>query len=183
MDGVTQILSLAASGDAAAQDQLFPLVYDGLRKLAGYRLQGAAPGQSLQPTDLVHEAYVKLVAVEGRSYENRRHFMDTAGKAMRSILVDRARARMTEKRGGGRKREPLHEDSGAERMDPAQLLEIDDALTSLAEIDARAAKVVELRFFVGLAECEIAEVLGITDRTVRRDWTFARAWLGDTLGA
>ena len=180
---ITQILTAAAAGDQQAKSELVPLVYDELRKLALYRFRNMAPGQSLQPTDLVHEAYLKLLSVEQRSWESRRHFIDAAGVAMRNILVDRARARLALKRGGDRTRQPLDDDLGDANRDPQEIIDVDDALRALSEIDARAAQVVELRFFLGLSDPEIADVLGVTDRTVRRDWTFARAWLSEQLGA
>ena len=158
-------------------DQLLTLVYDELRGIAHVRMAGLAPGQTLRPTDLVHEAYMKLVANDDRTWENRRHFINAAGAAMRSILVDRARARMTLKRGGDRNREPLHSDAAVFHRDPAEVLAIDEALAGLEAEDERAAQVVSLHVFLGMPQADIADVLGVTDRTVQRDWKYAKAWL------
>lgn len=174
---VTQILQAASGGDADAVNRLLTLVYEELRGLAHARLAGLAPGQSLRPTELVHEAYMKLVGADDRTWENRRHFINAAGTAMRSILVDRARARMAIKRGGDRQREPLHDDAAVFNRDPAEVLAMNEALEAFAKEDARAAQVVSLRVFLGMAETEIADVLGVTDRTVQRDWKYAKAWL------
>ncbi|MEO1277997.1 MAG: sigma-70 family RNA polymerase sigma factor [Planctomycetota bacterium] len=174
---VTQILEAAVGGDPDAVNRLLTLVYDELRGLAHARLSGLTPGQSLRPTDLVHEAYIKLVGNDDRTWENRRHFINAAGTAMRSILVDRARARMTIKRGGDRQREPLHDDAAVFNRDPAEVIAMNEALEALTQEDERAAQVVSLRIFLGMAESEIADVLGVTDRTVQRDWKYAKAWL------
>ena len=175
---VTEILQAARRGEASAVDKLLPLVYDELRSLAGVRSR--RPGQSIQPTELVHEAYLKLVRTEDRHWESRRHFINAAGTAMRSILIDRARSRMAVKHGGAMEREsPEILEKHAMEFDqsPEELLAIDGALDKLAHVDPRAAKVVTLRFFAGLGTTEIADALGVTDRTVRNDWNFARAWL------
>lgn len=162
-------------------NHLLTVVYDELRGIANARMSGLAPGQSLRPTDLVHEAYIKLVGVSDRTWENRRHFINAAGMAMRSILVDRARARLTQKRGGGREREPLHDDAAVFTRDPAEVLAMNEALESFALEDERAAQVVSLRVFLGMSEADIADVLGITDRTVQRDWNYAKAWLASSM--
>lgn len=180
---VTRLLEHAAGGDPSALDRLLEVVYEELRGLARSRLAGAAPGQTLRPTDLVHEAWVRLVEAPGRSWENRCHFINAAGAAMRSVIVDRARARLAVKRGGDREREALHADIAIEEHDPTRILAIDEALVRLEEADARAARVVNLKIFLGLSEPEIAESLGVTDRTVQRDWRFARAWLADAMGS
>lgn len=174
---VTRVLEAAVGGDRRAVDRLLTLVYDELREIARARLAGLAPGQSLRPTDLVHEAYIKLIGVEDRTWENRRHFINAAGTAMRSIIVDRARARMALKRGGDREHKPLHDDAAVFSRDPSEVLAMNEALRAFAEEDDRAAKVVSLRIFLGMAEADIADVLGVTDRTVQRDWKYARAWL------
>ncbi|MEO1585162.1 MAG: sigma-70 family RNA polymerase sigma factor [Planctomycetota bacterium] len=178
---VTEILEAAVGGDRQAVDRLLSVVYDELRGIAGARLAGLSPGQTLRPTDLVHEAYLKLVNVEGRTWENRRHFINAAGTAMRSIIVDRARAKATAKRGGDRSREPLHSDAAVFDRDPAEVLAMNEALEAFAIEDPRAAQVISLRVFLGLPESEIADVLGVTDRTVQRDWKFAKAWLAKTM--
>ena len=174
---MTRILSQVADGDDSAVDRLLEAVYAELRSLAASRLRPLGPGQTLRPTDLVHEAYLKLVHAPARGWESRAHFINAAGTAMRSILTDRARAIATTKRGGDREREPLHPDLVFTDRDPTEILAIDEALGELAETDERAARVVTLRVFLGLPETEIAGVLGVTDRTVQRDWKFAKAWL------
>lgn len=181
---VTEILRAARGGDASAMDQLLPLVYDELRRLANVRSRG--PRQSLQPTELVHEAWLKLVRNEDRHWQSRRHFVNAAGTAMRSLLIDRARSRMAEKHGGELDRESAEVLEGqiAElEQSPEELLAIDAALDRLAEVDGRAAQVVTLRFFAGLSTHEIADALGVSDRTVRNDWGFARAWLRRALAS
>ena len=178
---ISEILSLIALGDEGAANELLPLVYEELRTLARVRLRTLGRGQSLQPTDLVHEVYLKLVRTEDRVWENRRHFISAAGTAMRSILVDRLRRQATQKHGAGLQRETADELIVALGHDPEQTLAVDQALTRLEQVDPRAAKVVTLRFFLGLSEPEIADALGLTDRTIRRDWVFARAWLSRIL--
>ena len=178
---MTQLLEAAVGGDRQAVDQLLALVYDELRGIAQARMGGLGPGQSLRPTDLVHEAYIKLVGAGDRTWENRRHFVNAAGTAMRSILVDRARARLTRKRGGDRQREPLYNDIAVFDHDPAALLEMNEALEAFSKEDERASQVVSLRVFLGMTESDIADVLGVTDRTVQRDWKYAKAWLADKM--
>lgn len=178
---VTQILEAAVGGDRDAVDRLLTVVYDELRGIAEARMSGLAPGQTLRPTDLVHEAYIKLVAVSDRTWENRRHFINAAGTAMRSILVDRARSRLTQKRGGDREREPLHDDAAAFTRDPVEVLAMNEAIEAFEREDERAAQVVSLRVFLGMPEAEIADVLGVTDRTVQRDWKYAKAWLANRM--
>jgi RNA polymerase sigma factor (TIGR02999 family) len=176
MTGVTQILASIESGDPSAADQLLPLVYHELRKLAVVRMDQEAPGQTLQATALVHEAYVRLVGTEnGRTYRDSRHFFAAAATAMRRILVDAARSKRSQKRGGGRQREILHEVAAPVPDD--ELLALDEALRRLAAKDPLKAQLVELRYFVGLTGDEAAEVLGISPSTADRHWTFARAWL------
>lgn len=180
---VTHILEAAVGGDRDAVNRLLTVVYDELRGIANARLAGLGPGQSLRPTDLVHEAYIKLIGSSDRTWENRRHFINAAGTAMRSILVDRARARMTLKRGGDRDREPLHDDASSFSRDPAEVLAMNEALDALALEDERAAQVVSLRVFLGMPEADVADVLGVTDRTVQRDWKYAKAWLASRMQA
>lgn len=157
------------------------MVYEELRGIANARLAASNPGQTLRPTELVHEAYLKLVNSAGRTWENRRHFINAAGTAMRSVIVDHARAKQAEKRGGARTRVPLHEALAFEIRDPGAVLSMNEALEAFAVQDPRAAEVVCLRVFLGLPEREIADVLGVTDRTVQRDWKFAKAWLAHHL--
>jgi RNA polymerase sigma factor (TIGR02999 family) len=177
MNDVTLILSAIEQGDARAVDQLFPLVYDALRTLAAAKLTDEAPGQTLQPTALVHEAYMRLVDTEAQRWNSRGHFFAAAAEAMRRILVDRARKKQSEKHGGGRAREPLDE---AQCMAPEvgeDLVALDEALGLLAGRDAEAAELVKLRFFAGLTSAQAAEALSISPRTADRAWTFARVFL------
>lgn len=176
-DDITAILLEARAGDRDALDHLFPLVYDELRGVARRRLAAERADHTLDTTALVHEAYVKLVDQTRVEWQDRSHFFAVAAQAMRRILLDHARRHATAKRGGGRRRVPL---DGAdlslhERADT--LIELDDALDRLSERDPRLGRVVECRFFGGLTEEETAAALGVTPRTVRRDWVKARALL------
>jgi RNA polymerase sigma factor (TIGR02999 family) len=166
-------------------DALVPLVYDELRRIAHRQLagRGDSSGATLATTALVNEAYLKLVDQSRAGWRDRAHFLALAAVAMRHVLTDRARARVALKRGGARRPVTLEEHAVADDAAPEALLEIDDALHRLAELDARLARVVELRFFGGMAEQEIAEALGVTVRTVRRDWVKARLLLRHALGA
>jgi RNA polymerase sigma factor (TIGR02999 family) len=176
MSDVTRILSEIQSGDLSAADQLLPLVYDELRKLAAAKLGKEKPGHTLQATALVHEAFLRLVGVEApRSYRDRSHFFASAATAMRHILVDCARAKLSDKRGGNLERKPL-DDLAAEKPDE-ELLALHEALDDLAIQDPVKAKLVELRYFAGLTGDQAAEVLGISSSTADRHWVFARAWL------
>jgi RNA polymerase sigma factor (TIGR02999 family) len=173
---VTRILSALDAGDPRAADQLLPLVYAELRKLAAAHLAREAPGHTLQPTALVHEAYLRLVGGDpAPHWTGRGHFFAAAATAMRRILVDRARRRLTRKRGGGRARQPLA-DVAAPEPD-ADLLALDEALAKLAARDPQKAKLVELRYFAGLTGDQAAAALGISPTTADRHWAYARAWL------
>jgi RNA polymerase sigma factor (TIGR02999 family) len=177
MNEVTCILSAIEQGDANAAEQLLPLVYDALRQLAAAKLADEAPGQTLQATALVHEAYLRLVETKAQQWNSRGHFFAAAAEAMRRILVDRARKKQSAKHGGGREREPLDE---AQVMAPEvgeDLVALDEALEQLAARDTEAAKLVQLRFFAGLTSAQAAETLGISPRSVDRLWTYARAFL------
>jgi RNA polymerase sigma factor (TIGR02999 family) len=158
-------------------DDLLPLVYEELRRLAAGQLAHEAPGQTLQPTALVHEAYVRLASGAAIAPEGRSQFLAAAATAMRRILIDRARARKADKRGGGRQRADIDPDDVAAPERSAELLALDEALTRLAEKDPRKAKLVELRYFAGLTLDEAAVALGVSPATADRDWAFARAWL------
>ncbi len=173
----TQLLRAWADGDRAALDRLTPRVYRTLRRIAAYQLQNDVPGQTLQATALVHEAYLELIDVKNVDWQHRAHFFAVSAQIMRHILLDRARRRMTEKRGGKAERVNLDElpDLGESRA--RELIALEDALNALAEIDARKARVVELRFFGGLSVEETAAVLAISPETVMRDWKFSRSWL------
>jgi RNA polymerase sigma factor (TIGR02999 family) len=176
MADVTHILASMEHGDPHAARQLLPLVYDELRRLAGQKMAQENPGQTLQATALVHEAYLRLVGIgNDRRYRDRGHFFAVAATAMRHILVDRARAKCTEKRGADRRRESLPDVAGTPPDD--ELLALDEALHKLAAVDPVKAQLVELRYFAGLTGDEAAQVLGISASTADRHWTFARAWL------
>lgn len=181
---VTRILAAAERGEPNAARELFPLVYDELRRLAAQRISHERPGHTLQATALVHEAYMRLVgepAGATRRWQNRRHFFGAAGEAMRRILVESARRRESQKRGGGMVRERLSEVDVAAPQRDEDLLALDDALRRLAEQDPAAAELVNLRHFAGLTLPECAEVLAISTRTADRLWAYAKAWLLEQL--
>ena len=177
MNDVTQILSAIEQGDMRAADQLFPLVYEALRTLAAAQLADEAPGQTLQATALVHEAYLRLVETEAQRWNSRGHFFAAAAEAMRRILVDRARKRDSARHGGGRVRQPLDEARILAPEVGEDLVALDEALTQLATRDAEAADLVKLRFFAGLTSAQAADALGISPRTADRVWTYARTFL------
>jgi len=178
MSDVTRILSAIEQGDPSAADQLLPLVYDELRRLAAERLAHEKPGQTLEATALVHEAYLRLVDVEQAQHWNSRgHFFAAAAEAMRRILVGTARRKGRAKHGGGRQRVDLNAVQVALDMPAEHLLALDEALTRLAAQDAQAARLVDLHCFAGLSIEQAAEMLGISARTAYRDWSFAQAWL------
>jgi RNA polymerase sigma factor (TIGR02999 family) len=174
---ITERLSAWASGDAAALDDVIRAVYQELRRMAGHYLRMENPGNSLQPTALVHEAYMRLVDQTRVSWQNRSHFFGVAAQMMRRILVDHARTKHRDKRGGTATKLPLDEALDLSQARAGDLVALDDALESLAEIDERKSRVVELRFFGGLSVEETAEVLGVSPQTVLRDWKLAKAWL------
>jgi RNA polymerase sigma factor (TIGR02999 family) len=178
MNDVTQILSQIESGDPKAAEQLLPLVYDELRKLAAAKLAHEKPGQTLQATGLVHEAYLRLVGSANQAgWEGRGHFFAAAAEAMRRILVENARRKKRLKRGGECSRQDL-ELSHVSALEPREdLLALDEALTRLAVTDGTAAELVQLRYFAGLSLPETAQTLGISPRTADRLWAYARAWL------
>jgi RNA polymerase sigma factor (TIGR02999 family) len=178
MADVTQILNAIEGGDPKAAAELLPLVYDELRKLAMVRLADEKSGNTLQPTALVHEAYVRLVdAGEGRGWDNSGHFFAAAAEAMRRILIDRARAKATVKRGGDRVRIDLDQASASDDGREAELLALEDALTELERHDPQAAQLVKLRYFAGLSHQQAAAALGVGRRAADRMWALARAWL------
>ena len=181
MTDVTQILSQIEQGDPSAAEQLLPLVYDELRRLASQKMAQEAPGQTLQATALVHDAYIRLVDVEkAQHWDSRGHFFAAAAEAMRRILVETARRKQRVKHGGELQRLPMTEQV-AENPDD-DLVALDDALSLLAEEDSLAARVTELRYFAGLGHEDVAATLHITVYQARQKWTFARAWLRDALG-
>ncbi len=176
MHEVTRILSELEGGDPGAAEQLLLLVYNDLRKLAAQKLAQEKPGQTLQATDLVHEAYLRLVGdAEPSVYRDRRHFFAAAASAMRRILIDQARRKQTEKHGGGRLRQELHDLAAPQPSD--DLLALNDALDQLAAEDPLKARLVELRYFAGLTSDQAADVLNISPSTADRHWAYARAWL------
>jgi RNA polymerase sigma factor (TIGR02999 family) len=178
MSNVTQILSQIESGDLAAADQLLPVVYDELRRLATQKLAQEKPGQTLQPTALVHEAYLRLVNVdERREWRGRSHFVAAAAEAMRRILVDRARQKKCHKHGGGRGRVEFRDELVAAPQDSDEILVVHEALDKLAAVDPQAGELVKLRYFAGLSIDETAQALGISPRSADRLWSYARAWL------
>ena len=177
MADVTQLLSALEAGDPNAASQLLPLVYEELRQVAAHRLAGERHEHTLQPTALVHEAWLKMTSSDERTWQGRQHFFATAAEAMRRILVDRARRRLAVKRGAGVERVDADElDIPAPAPDD-QLLAMHEALEEFATLDARKAELVKLRYFVGLSFEEAAEVLGIAVPTAKQWWGYARAWL------
>jgi RNA polymerase sigma factor (TIGR02999 family) len=173
---ITGLLRAWENGDREALDRLMPIVYDELRRGARNYIRRERASHTLQPTALVNEVYVRLVDITSVRWQDRAHFFAIAASMMRRILLDAARARATGKRGGGELRITLHEDLLASNQ-AAGLIGIDDALQALSKLDSRKAQVVELRFFGGLSVEEMAEVLGISPQSVKRDWKLARAWL------
>jgi len=182
MSEVTRILSAIEQGDPSAAAQLLPLVYDELRRLAARKLAQEKPGQTLQATALVHEAYLRLVDVEqAQHFNSRGHFFAAAAEAMRRILINRARDKGRQKRGGSWQRVDLDRLLVADQASDEELVAIDDALQELARRNAPCAELVKLRFFTGLTLDEAADAMGVGRRTANRYWAFARAWLFDAL--
>jgi len=177
MNDATQLLSAIESGDAKAADQLLPLVYEELRQLAARRMANEAAGHTLQPTALVHEAWLRLVGEQTPRFQNRAHFFVAAAEAMRRILIDRARQKRAVRHGGGQQRVELEQVELPFPGDDDQLLAVNEALDKLAAAHPLEAEVVKLRYFVGLTHDETAEALGISVRTAKYYWTHARAWL------
>jgi RNA polymerase sigma factor (TIGR02999 family) len=178
MPEVTRLLSAIEQGDPHAAEQLLPLVYDELRQLAAQKLAQEKPGQTLQATALVHEAYLRLVDVEkAQQWNSRGHFFATAAEAMRRILIEQARRKKADKAGGGWQRHELLDTELAVDSAGDDLFAVDEALTRLAAVQPRAAQLVQLRFFLGQTLEEAAAHLGLHARTARRDWAYARAWL------
>ena len=174
---VTVLLHRLHGGDRDAFDRLLPLLYEELRGAARRALAREQVGHTLQATDLVHEAFVKLVPSAGPSWQDRAHFLAVASRAMRQVLVEHARRRLADKRGGGAAHVTLGDGDAVQGHDAEEMLALDDALHRLAALQPRLRAIVEHRFFGGLSEREIAEVLGVSERTVQRDWMRARAWL------
>jgi RNA polymerase sigma factor (TIGR02999 family) len=182
MSEVTRILSAIEQGDPSAAAQLLPALYDELRKLAAQKLAQEKPGQTLQATALVHEAYLRLVDVDkAQAWNSRRHFFAAAAEAMRRILVESTRRKRRLKHGGGRAREPEPPDLPCPEK-PERLLALDEALDRLATAAPQAAELVKLRFFAGFSNAEAAAVLGLSPRKADQVWAYARAWLREDLG-
>jgi RNA polymerase sigma-70 factor, ECF subfamily len=180
-DRVSELLSEAQAGNAAAFDELFPLVYDALRRIAHRKLAGERAGHTFATADLVHEAYLKLVHLDRIAWQGRAQFLAIASRAMRNILVDYALRRKTAKRGGGRARVTLEDGVAIEEALGTDVLAVHAALERLAAIDERQSRVVECRFFAGMSIEETAEALGISPASIKRDWALARAWLNREL--
>ncbi|MDX2115478.1 MAG: sigma-70 family RNA polymerase sigma factor [Planctomycetota bacterium] len=180
---VTQLLDAISDGDSKASAELLPLIYDELRKLAQNYMAKEAHALTLQPTALVHEAYLRLVGQPDAKWSGRGHFFGAAAQAMRRILVDSARSRGRIKRGGDRARVELNDQLAATEDTGTDLIALDEALTALEKYDRRKFQVVMLQYFAGLSVDETAAALGLSATTVRNDWTFARAWLARKLGA
>ncbi len=174
---VTALLQAWSGGDQSALDKLIPLIYDELRRLAGHYLRRERIGHTLQPTALVHEAYLRLADQRQMEWQNRAHFFGAAAQVMRRILVDHARQHRATKRGGAEHKVTLEEDVALSEQRDVNLLALDDALNKLAEIDLQKSRIVELRFFSGLSIDETAEVMEISEATVTRQWRTAKAWL------
>jgi RNA polymerase sigma factor (TIGR02999 family) len=181
--GITQLLVAWSEGRRDALDRLVPILYEDLRRLAAGYMRHESPGHSLQPTALVHEAYVRLIDQRQVHWRNRAHFFGVAAGIMRRILVDHARSRRADKRGGEWDRVTLVEDQVAGRAQEIDVLALHESLERLAAFDSRQERIVELRYFGGLTIQEVAEVVGISEATVVRDWTIAKAWLRADLSA
>jgi RNA polymerase sigma-70 factor, ECF subfamily len=174
---ITQQLIAWSKGDATALDKLIPAVYQELRRTADYYLRKEGSGHSLQPTALVHEAYLRLIDQTQVEWQNRAHFFGVAAQMMRRILLDHAKTKHRAKRGGGARNLSLDETANYTHERAAELVALDDALQTLNEMDERKSRIVELRYFGGLTVEETAQVLGVSDKTVMRDWNLAKAWL------
>lgn len=181
---VTQLLHNWQGGDAAALDRLLPLVYDELRRIAAHELRANRGHDTLQPTALLNDVFVRLLGSASLDISNRKHLFTTAARVMRQLLIDRARAQQRDKRGGGQwQRVDFIEAMALPLEANTQLPELDEALTALAALDPRMAQIVELRYFVGLEVTEVAQLLDLDERTVYRDWAMARAWLRERMDA
>ena len=177
MSDVTRILDRVQQGEAQAAEELLPLVYNELRKLAAEKMANECPGQTLQPTALVHEAWLRLVGSGSDHWDNRSHFFAAAAEAMMRILIERARAKARARHGGHLERVALDHVTVAMEDTAETVLAVHEAMDRLATVDSLKAEVVKLRYFIGLNHAEIAQVLGLSEPTVRRHWSFARSWL------
>jgi RNA polymerase sigma factor (TIGR02999 family) len=177
VNNVTQILHAMERGDGKAANELLPLVYEELRKLAAHRMANEAPGNTLQPTALVHEAWLRLVGSDQQTWQNRAHFFGAAAEAMRRILIESARRKSALRHGGGQQRLDIQDIEIAAAAQDAELLAVNDALEKFAAFDKSKAELVKLRYFAGLTIEEAAQILGISRATAKRWWAYARAWL------
>jgi len=177
MNNVTRILDSIAAGDDKAAEELLPLVYEELRKLAGHKMAHERPGQTLQATALVHEAWLRLTGNENARWAGRAHFFAAAAEAMRRILIDNARRKLAQRHGGGQRPLDIDEVEVAAAGTDDQVLAVHEALDKLAALDKQKAELVKLRYFLGMTIEEAAEILGISTPTAKRWWTYARAWL------
>ena len=183
MSDVTRILNALEEGDTSAADQLLPLVYEELRRLAAHKMANEKPGQTLQATALVHEAWLRLVGNQSQKWNGRAHFFGAAAEAMRRILIENARRKSAQRHGGGQQRVDIEEADIAPPVKDDQLLAVNDALEKLAAIDPAKAELVKLRYFVGMTIPEAADILGISEPTAKRHWAYARAWLYREIGS
>lgn len=181
MSEITLMLEAMSAGDGCASEQLLPLVYDELRRLAAARMAQESAGHTLQPTALVHEVWLRLVGGGNQSWQNRAHFFAAAAEAMRRILIERARRRSRLKRGSGQALLDIADLDVAAAMPDEKVLLVDEALEELKAEDAEKARIVMLKFFAGLTNEQVAEILNVNERTVRRQWNFAKAWLFDRI--
>jgi RNA polymerase sigma factor (TIGR02999 family) len=181
MSDVTHILERVSKGDGSAAAELLPLVYDELRRVAAHKMSLQPPGQTLQATALVHEAYLRLVGSDEKRWESRRHFFSAAAEAMRHILIDRARRRLRERHGQNAEKVPLDDVEIAGPAKEEIILQLNDALEELGQQSPEQAEIVKLRFFAGFSEPEIAELLNLSERSVQRHWSYAKAWLFDRI--
>ena len=177
MSDITLLLDSVACGDARAAEDLLPIVYSELRRLAAHKMAGESAGHTLQATALVHEAWMRLVGSDQKQWQNRSHFFAAAAEAMRRILVDHARRKQSLKRGGGAGHDELDESAIVLTAPPDELLAVNDALDQLAKEDASAAELVKLRYFIGMTMEEAATAMGLAKRTAENLWTYARVWL------
>jgi len=182
-DDITLLLKRMQDGDGDARTRLIALVYPDLRRMAARRMRGERPGHTLQPTALVHEAFVRLAGTKDIVWENRLHFFALAAEVMRNVLVDSARRRRAAKRGSGAQARSLDEWDVEVYEQPDLILDVDRLIGRLRSMDARQAQVVEMRFFAGLTEREIADAMDVSERTIKRDWSMARAWMRKELSA
>jgi RNA polymerase sigma factor (TIGR02999 family) len=182
IEPLPKVRDSARAGEGRVADELLPLVYEELRRLAGAKMAQQPPGQTLQATALVHEAWLKLSGQDGSRWQDRQHFFRAAAEAMRQILIDRARRRLRLRHGQGQQRVPLDDIQIAAPEKDEVLVQLDEALTELRAASPERAEIVNLRFFAGLSESEIAGLLDISERSVRRQWSYARAWLFARIG-